>query len=293
MVIITKLSDLTIRVKEPKDDSTSDANQKPDAEFQVCKEVLIKSSPVFKSMLSSHFAEATQNTVTLEGDPATRPTSMGILFRLLHGTVTDDTYAVPLGEVWNLVAACDKWDLEINNLEDWFAKWYGMQDVKKLKPRELLYPCWRLDHAKGFATATRSLAYSNIGHITESNPTKHYQLHLPSRVIRKLTCTFSCMLPPHLTLSLQSSSMPPKAGFEQSFIASSSNRMSSCSRHFALAKRKPCTAMRRLSGRSRSGRWSELPKNSRWEQSWNCWINSRTNRRRMPAAAVIAITKHL
>ena len=110
---------------------------------------------------------------------------MEIWFRALHDTITDGTYTVPLDEMWHLAAACDKYGFDIKILRDWFADWLQLQNTEELEPSKLLYPCWVFDHAKGFAAATRHLAYSAVGHITESNPTKHFELHLPSRVIRK------------------------------------------------------------------------------------------------------------
>lgn len=122
---------------------------------------------------------------------------MNIWFRVLHAVAVDNTGAVPIDEMWFLAAACDKYNLDIGDLKDWFALWYGMQDVEILEPRELLYPCWIFDHAKGFAAATKTLAYDETGHVTELNPTKHSELHLPSRVIRKSTFRSSCSLANH------------------------------------------------------------------------------------------------
>ena len=199
MTIVDPLGDVTIKVTEYDDDVTRVEGQPPiihlTAEFQVRKEILIKNSSFFKVLLtSSKYAEAAGATISLEGDHVM---SMEIWFRVLHDTITDNTYAVPLDEMWHLAAACDKYDLDIKCLKEWFARWLEQQDMKKLKPRELLYPCWLFDHAKGFATATQHLAYSSTGHITEINPTKHFELHLPPRIIRKLRfplCYSSCLI---------------------------------------------------------------------------------------------------
>ena len=115
-------------------------------------------------MLTSNFAEAKKDIMTLEGD---KVTSMDIWFRTLHTVRMDHTQSVPIEEMWHLVAACDKYNLNIRELHEWFAEWYEKMARTHLA-RELLYPCWIFDHAKGFAAATKALAYGSIGHI-ESN----------------------------------------------------------------------------------------------------------------------------
>ena len=200
MIVIDEAGDLTVRVKEIKDKVTNVNvdNQSQQTtiitDFKVCKKVLISSSPVWKALLTlNHFAEADHDQVTLEED---HTGSMEILFRVLHGTSTDETCDVVLEEMWPLVAACDKYNLDIKPLQSWFARWYKKQDISRLDPKMLLYPCWIFDHAGGFAAATKLLAYNNIGHITEIMPTKHYELHLPSRIIRRF------ILPPLLHQTL-------------------------------------------------------------------------------------------
>lgn len=197
MIIIDKSGDLTLKIIEYKDRATSLGNQRfwsqepvnqdpivhKSQDFQVCRQVLVDNSLVFKQLLTSTFAESTQSTVTLKEDAVD---TMEIWFRVLHNTVVASTYDVPLSEIWNLVAAADKYDLNIRDLNRWFAEWLKENlSSKHWDAHQLLYPCYRFDHAVGFARETKFLAYNSTGHIMESNPTKHYELHLPSRIIRK------------------------------------------------------------------------------------------------------------
>ncbi|KAI4130199.1 MAG: hypothetical protein LQ347_003473 [Umbilicaria vellea] len=189
MMVTDVSGDLTIRVIEYGDEMMLAHNQEPHirhtCDFQVSREVLSGKSPVFKLLLMSNFAEAKKDTVTLKGD---KVTTMDIWFRILHAVHLENVQSTPLEEMWPMVVACDKYNLDIRDLNGWFADWYEKKDRTQQTPRELLYPCWIFDHAKGFAAATKSLAYDCVGHVTESNPTKHKELHLPSRVIRKPRC---------------------------------------------------------------------------------------------------------
>ena len=189
MVVIDGSGDLVVQVSEYDDEVSGPDDEHPiiseTVDFKVNREVLMASSPVFKKLLNSqNFAEARKDTVSLRGDHVA---SMDIWFRVLHGVGVDKTSKILVDEIWFLLAACDKYDLNIEDLKDWFALWYDMQNVELLESSELLYPCWIFDHSKGFAAATKSLAYEETGHITEHNPTIHSELHLPSRIIRKLS----------------------------------------------------------------------------------------------------------
>lgn len=187
MVVIVESGDLIITVIEYDDTVKIVDGQEPvirqTVDFQVRRSVLATKSSVFRKLLGSpNFKEAAQETVLLKED---RVASMNIWFRILHAVDVDTTGTTALEEMWHLAATCDKYDLSIRDLKRWFAKWYGMQKVDTLDPCELLYPCWVFDHAEGFGAASKSLAYDRTGHLTEHNPTKHLELHLPSRVIRE------------------------------------------------------------------------------------------------------------
>lgn len=200
MIIIDPHGNLTLRVLEPvqKNDHRGDrqdeeVNEDDSStlsprieEFQVRKSTLMAHSPVFKAMLSpGNFAEGGEKIVDLMED---RIVSMEILLRVLHDTSFESTLGTPIKEMWPLVLAADKYNLDIMKFQKWFEKWResAKLDLSKMPDAAtLLYPCYIFSHAPAFARATRALAYGSIGHITEINPTKHYELHLPSRVIRE------------------------------------------------------------------------------------------------------------
>ena len=96
-----------------------------------------------------------------------------------------------------LVAIVEKWNMRIGFLKPRYAQWYDNQDFDEDdldgdEQRELLFPCWRFDHPKGFATATRFLAYNISRHITECNPCRLEcnNLHLPQQIISKSSHSF-------------------------------------------------------------------------------------------------------
>lgn len=291
MIVIDESGDLTIQVIEYEDglkdiDSGDDGvyktvntnNQKPvirhREEFRVCKNILTENSPVFKRLLTGWgFAEAEKDSITLKED---RVFAMGIWFRHMHGASVGDTKDVSLREMWHLTAAADKYDLCILDLKEWFADWYDRKPIindddgdnkKLLEARQLLYPCYRFNHARGFAIATKYLAYNSTGHITESNPTNHKELHLPSRMIRKQLLPSARQRFIWLSI-LQSRSTRPKAGFEPSSTASSLHQMSACSRQTALVRRQHCSATKKLCMQYTSGPWSVLSSDPQWQKSW-------------------------
>lgn len=199
MIVIEEAGDLIIQVSEVirEDEFEQDEeigvnktgvpNTRIDRieEFQVRRSTLVKNSPVFKVLLSpGRFAEGTQQTVTLKDDHIM---SMEIIFRVLHDASLQSILEVPIEEMWPLVLAAEKYNLDIKLFREWFKNWYkSTMDPSKVSPAAtLLYPCWIFNHASAFARATRYLAYHSAGPIMESNPTKHYELHLPARVIRE------------------------------------------------------------------------------------------------------------
>lgn len=129
---------------------------------------------------SPNWKEAKKSAIVVEDHHVL---TMGIIFQFLHNVPL--TYNTPLTEIWHLVATIDYYDLPGRLFRPWFASWYSSQNIKQMKPSELLFPTWRFDHAEGFAASTKHLAYSTFGHTRESNPTELYQLHLPPRIICK------------------------------------------------------------------------------------------------------------
>ena len=201
MIIIDESGDLTVTIIEYEDQPIRPHNQayssqepvheeriiRKTEDFLVCRQTIVDSSSYFKVQLATTFAEARQSTVTQKEDVVT---AMEIWFRAVHNAIIESTYDVPLSEMWNLIAAADKYEWDIRKLNDWFAQWHKKNFKADLDTRQLVYPCYRFDHAVGFAQATKALAYNSLGHIEEFNPTKHYQFHLPPRIIRESNIRF-------------------------------------------------------------------------------------------------------
>ena len=149
--------------------------------FIVDRNVLVEASqPLLKLILDPRWKEDTKSAVCIgEG----RIASTAVWLQVIHKAALDLT--LPFKEMWHLVAAIDYYDLDVTIFKPWFAAWYDAHNPELLEARALIFPTWRFDHAKGFARWTRNLAYDVSGHITESNPTKLYMHHLPSRIVRK------------------------------------------------------------------------------------------------------------
>ncbi|MCJ1476578.1 hypothetical protein MMC13_005244 [Lambiella insularis] len=188
MIDIDAQGDLVVRVVEYENALSGSPRQKPPVrqivDFKVRKEVLVKSSTYFRTMFSAgQYSEATQDPITLEED---RTICMEVWFRRLHNSMVAIPHNLTLEEIWHLLAACNKYDLVVTDLKDWFATWYGNQNVTDLEMEQLLYPCFMFDHPIGFALSTKYLVYNGSGHLTEENPTQYRRLHLDSLVIQQL-----------------------------------------------------------------------------------------------------------
>lgn len=206
MIIIDKQGDLVIKVVQFDDSISVPRNGKPIVlrvqDFLVNKQAINKHSGTLGMLLARHLSsERASETFTIKDDSTA---SMEIWLRIMHD-VSTLTNMVPIEEIWHLTvdhiiiyisvvclpcfqAAGIKYDLDGSMLFDWFGRWYQWFEAENptnLLYRELLYPCWQFNHAGGFLEATRVAVYRNVGPIEERNPTKHYECHLPSRIIRK------------------------------------------------------------------------------------------------------------
>ena len=184
LTVITEAGDLIVEVVQY-DHEILDADGNPAfrevAQFKVDRNVLVKASqPLLKILLDPRWKKATQSAVSIgEG----RLLATEIWLRVVHDAPND--LIVPLKEIWHLVAAIDYYGLDVTIFKRWFAAWYSAHNPELLNARELIFQTWRFDHAKGFARWTRYLAYETKGHVTEKNPTKLYNHHLPSRILRE------------------------------------------------------------------------------------------------------------
>jgi hypothetical protein len=98
MIIIDEKGDLVIRVTELTRDDGGERSVVGVEEFRVRRQTLIEASIVWRKMLGSlTWAEGSQDTVNFEDDPLK---STEILFRVLHNAVSEDTYEVPIKDIW-------------------------------------------------------------------------------------------------------------------------------------------------------------------------------------------------
>lgn len=200
--------DLTIRIYEYEDVYSAPGQLPPIkrvTDYAVSKAILCANSEPFNAMLRGGWKESKTNLVELKGNDWIMNLAMESWFRAFHGVpMTEECHKGDIAVVWSLVRAGDLWGLKREGLikwfRDWFKQWWDKngegKDLGKSTDKSrgirsgtlaqmILYPCWAFDHAPGFAAATKWLVYNSKSHITEFNPTKHRDLHLPPRVIRK------------------------------------------------------------------------------------------------------------
>ena len=103
---------------------------------------------------------------------------------------SDGVRNTDIARIWHIINAGDKYLLPANILRPFFEKWYAknvsMVNMESDFARQLALPCYLFDHAQGFATVTKWLAYKFGGHITEKRPQgfkwKHVHLSPPDFV---------------------------------------------------------------------------------------------------------------
>ena len=162
-------------LSDPPDIATS-------ATLKVNRAILIKNSTYFSRLLAGGFKEEQQSTVTLRDD---RVQAMLIWLKHFHDVDLADTFHVSHHEIWYLVAAADKYDFEVKHLKGWFAEWYRRAKLDRIDSKELLFPFWIFDHARGFQRVTTDLVYNSPKGIYEVNPTRLHRLHVRPLIMRK------------------------------------------------------------------------------------------------------------
>lgn len=196
VVDISPDGDRLIKVNEYEDSDNVNSDNEPvlkrTGTFKVTSKILVEESTYFSGMFRTEWRESSTEIV-LKHDKAK---AMEALLQFMHGvTVAVDSLSIP--DVWHLIKTADKYLFPLEKMAVWFMKWFGHQLEKKSAgdyqtleecefERQLLFPCWAFDYATGFQYLTRHLAYNMGGHITESNPTRLRETHLPPRVIQQL-----------------------------------------------------------------------------------------------------------
>ncbi|TVY87715.1 hypothetical protein LAWI1_G006799 [Lachnellula willkommii] len=199
VVIIDPNGDLDLRLYTTKNatghqfDSASDG--KPIAgkicvQLTVSRKVMVESSSYFKAMLSNNWAESRQNVVDIECE---YPVLAELWYTVFHKSpIPNGMYDIPIDKIGNviqyggLVQEVRGSDVDLEELCEWFKKRLGRLDLLTITTDEfemLLYPCYAFNHAQGFATVTKRLAYEISGHITEINTTEDRSIHLDGNVI--------------------------------------------------------------------------------------------------------------
>jgi hypothetical protein len=153
------------------------------ASFLVKREVLADSSPQFDALFKGHFRETDESIVDIEKGTAL---SLELWFRVLHDTVTDEMYALPVDEVIEAIEVCGYRHLQISWLGEWAEEWFRRQDVEKASLKDLstlIYPAKELDRPREFQIMTRRLVYGISDHIIDRNFTEHAHLCLENTII--------------------------------------------------------------------------------------------------------------
>jgi hypothetical protein len=157
--------------------------------FKVNRQVLRDNSAFFRSDFSVDWSASGQEVFDLGEEHVV---ALGIWLRVVHKTLVDGNYTVDLIHVWHVIELGRKYLFEGEKLNEWFEKWMekkggdGALGFQLDELRQLVYPCYQLQNAQGFADVTRRLAYETEGHVSEYTPRGYHHLHVHPRVISKL-----------------------------------------------------------------------------------------------------------
>ena len=155
--------------------------------FKVSRQTLLAAAgnEYWRTLLTGPFKEAQSDEITLEDDTVA---SMELWLRVFHKKVVEDSYLIPIEEVWNAIQVSRKYLFHLEKLNNWFEGYARRLDKKNLEYselRQLLYPCQAFDLASTFAYVTKRLVHEGVGHIEELNPTPYRHLRCEARVIRE------------------------------------------------------------------------------------------------------------
>lgn len=193
--ILTEDHDFTIVVYDTIREEFTDANGSVTFQdtpvkahdFAVSRSTIERIS-YFRAILSPRGFRDTGNVYheLLEDDPA----AWKVWLQIFHNSLDKASYEVGIATVWNMLVVADKYQLspKQEKAKTWFAKWYHTSGdpVTVDDCSEALYPCHTFDHARGFAYASKRLAYNNEGHVGEKRPEggQVYHLRLDHRITR-------------------------------------------------------------------------------------------------------------
>ncbi|TVY29433.1 hypothetical protein LHYA1_G001871 [Lachnellula hyalina] len=163
--------------------------------FKVSRQTLldVAGNDYWKRLLNGSFQEANSNEVTLKDDSVA---SMELWLRVFHGTLVEDSYLIPVEQIWHAIELSRKYLFHLEKLNAWFETYWTKLDKKSLETddlRALLFPCQALEHAGAFAYVTKRLANEVAIHIEELNPTRFRHLRCEGRVIQQLNAVRGSM----------------------------------------------------------------------------------------------------
>lgn len=148
--------------------------------YKVSRAVLTQHSKVFERMLAVPWHDSSQPVIEVEDSVE----YMEVILRVLHKT--SPIPRMDTKDLWLLVDHLDYYNLDIQLFESYVQNCSKILITYSLLcAREWVFLTWRFNAAKVFAKLTKIMAYSNVGHIQEKNPTELYHLHLPPRIIRE------------------------------------------------------------------------------------------------------------
>jgi len=155
--------------------------------FKVSRQTLLDAAgnDYWKRLLCGGFTEANSSDITIKDDTVA---SMELWLRVFHGNLVEDSYLIPIKEIWHAIELSRKYLFHLEKLNSWFKAYWSQMDQQALEIddlKELLYPSQALDHAAAFAYVTKRLSHEAALHIEERNPTQFHHLHCEGRVIRK------------------------------------------------------------------------------------------------------------
>lgn len=157
---------------------------------------------------------------------------------LHHGSIEQSSYDASTLTVWHVLLIAEKYGISPTRKDArvWFNTWIDSHEklfTKQGSITEILFPCYAFDHARGFATGTKWLAYNAVGHVKETRPagfTQHTHLRLDNGILRSYHPAHAPYLPGLLMADLlQNSSTQPVVVSGPSYTAVFTTRSTGCS----------------------------------------------------------------
>lgn len=155
------------------------------ASFKVSRQKLLEKrcAPQIKSQLQI----ATATSIKIENH------SIGAIelwMRCFHDAMTEETYVLPIRDVWNAIAFGRHFDFDLNDLKDlpirWFSK-FRWPSVELDDLCQLLYPSYAFELPLEFSIISKRMAMQGGHPLSEINPRPRFaDLHVPTPIVDML-----------------------------------------------------------------------------------------------------------